>query len=196
MNIQVTCLDPWDKTTDMVAFLAHELAESDAKYKFVAIHEPAIPVTERCWHPLRNDPGKREKLLEVIARHKAIVLCAHLHRYSVVRRDTPFGPVVQVIVVSVVKDRHELNPLKVITVYGPSLAGNVPAWQPETLEARKTMLADEAKFVTFYKQTDLPGYAMIRIDGKQDVVRMDYYAVFGEKPYNSVNLTKLLTKKP
>jgi hypothetical protein len=104
-NIQITCVDPWDKESDMVAFLERELSVSDAKYKFVAIHEPVIPVTERCWHTLRNDPLKREKLLEVIARNKAIVLCGHLHRYSVVRRETKWGPIVQVMVISVIKDR-------------------------------------------------------------------------------------------
>ena len=45
-NIQITCVDPWDKESDMVAFLERELSGSDAKYKFVAIHEPVIPVTE------------------------------------------------------------------------------------------------------------------------------------------------------
>ena len=72
-NVQITCIDPWDKETDMLAFLEGELSESNAKYKFVAIHEPVIPVTERCWHTLRWDPEKREKLLEIIAGHKAIV---------------------------------------------------------------------------------------------------------------------------
>ena len=191
-NVQITCLDPWDKETDMVAFLEHELSGSDAKYKFVAIHEPVIPVTERCWHTLRNDLVKREKLLEVIARNKAIVLCGHLHRYSVVRRNTQFGPIVQVMVISVVKDRNYQKPKSIITKYGPSLAENVPDWQPESLEARKAMLAEEAKYVTYYKQTDLPGYAVIKIDEKKEAVILEYYAAFGEKPFDSVDLTKLL----
>jgi hypothetical protein len=191
-NVQVTCLDPWDKEADMVSFLEKELSASNAKYKFIAIHEPVIPVTERCWHTLRNDPEKREKLLEVIARNKAIVLCGHLHRYSVVCRKTLFGPVVQVMVNSVIRDRNMLSPLKVITGYGPSLAENVPDWQPETLEARKAMLAEEAKYVTFYKQADLPGYAVISIHDKKGTVFMDYYAAFGEKPIDTIDLTKLL----
>ncbi len=191
-NVQVVCLDPWDRQTDMVSFLEQELSVSDSKYKFVAIHEPVIPVTERCWHVLRNDPVKRGKLLDVIARHKAIVLCAHLHRYSVVSRTTPAGPVVQVMVNSVIRDRNQLKPSKVITEYGPSLAENVPTWQPETLESRKAMLTEEAKYVTFYKQTDLPGYAMITADDKKGDVTLNYYAGFGKKPYDTINLTNLL----
>jgi 3',5'-cyclic AMP phosphodiesterase CpdA len=191
-NVQITCIDPWDKETDIIAFLEHELAGSAAKFKFVVIHEPVIPVTERCWHILRNDPLKREKLLEVIARNKAIVLCGHLHRYAVVRRETKYGPIVQVMVISVIKDRNYQKPKKVITAYGPSLAENVPGWQPETLDVRKAMLAEEAKYVTYYKQTDLPGYAVINIDEKKENIQLEYYAAFAENPYDRVDLTKLL----
>lgn len=191
-DVQITCLDPWDKNTDMVSFLENELSASKAKFKFVAIHEPVIPVTERCWHTLRKNPVQREKLLEVIARHKAIVLTAHLHRYSVVSRKTPFGSIVQVMVVSVVKDRNYLSPSNVITEYGPSLAENLPDWQPETLEARKAMLAEEAKYVYFFKQTDLPGYAIIKTNGKKGTVKMEYYAAFAKEPYETIDLTELL----
>jgi hypothetical protein len=191
-DVQITCLDPWDKNTDMVTFLDKELSASRAKIKFVAMHEPVIPVTERCWHVLRQNPEQRRKLLEVIARHKAIVLSAHLHRYSVVSRNTPFGPIVQVMVNSVVKDRDYIKPERVITEYGPSLAENVPEWQPETLEARKKMLDEEAKYVTFYKQTDLPGYGIIKTDGKKGTIELEYYAAFGKEPYDRINLSDLL----
>ncbi len=191
-DVHITCLDPWDKNTDMVSFLENQLSTSKAKFKFVAIHEPIIPVTERCWHTLRKNPEQREKLLEVIARHKAIVLTAHLHRYSVVSRNTPFGPIVQVMVNSVIKDRNYLAPSGVITEYGPSLAENIPDWQPETLEARKAILTEEAKYVSFFKQTDLPGYAIIKTDGKKGTVELEYYAAFGKEPYDSIDLTKLL----
>lgn len=191
-DVQVTCLDPWDKQTDMVSFLEHELSSSKSQFKFVAIHEPVIPVTERCWHTLRNDPERREKLLEVIAKNHAIVLCGHLHRYSVVCRNTSFGPVVQLMVISVVKDRDYLTPSFEIKEYGPSLATNVPGWQPETLEARKAILAGEAEHVTYYKQTDLPGYALIKTDSKKGSVLMEYYAAFGKQPYDRIDLTQLM----
>jgi len=191
-DVQITCLDPWDKNTDMVSFLEKELSASKSKFKFIAIHEPVIPVTDRCWHTLKKNPEQREKLLEVIARHKAIVLTAHLHRYSVVCRKTPFGPIVQVMVNSVIKDRNQLTPPHVITEYGPSLAENIPDWQPETLEARKAILSEEAKYVTYFKQTDLPGYAIIKTDAKKGTIELEYYAAFGIKPYDSIDLTRLL----
>ncbi len=191
-DVQIICLDPFDKNTDMVTFLEKELSASKAKFKFVAVHIPVIPVTERCWHLLKDNPEEREKLLEVIARNKAIVLTAHLHRYSVVSRNTPFGPIVQVMVNSVVKDRNFQEPSHVITEYGPSIAENVTDWQPETLESRKAILAEEAKNVTFYKQTDLPGYAVIKTGGKKGTVQLEYYAAFGKEPYDKIDLTKLV----
>jgi UDP-2,3-diacylglucosamine pyrophosphatase LpxH len=191
-DVQITCLDPWDKNANVVTFLEKELSASKAKFNFVAIHEPVIPVTERCWNTLRQNPEQRAKLLEVIAKHKAIVLCGHLHRYSVVSRNTPFGPIVQVMVNSVLKDRNNQNPSRVITEYGSSLVDNVPGWQPATMEARKAVLAEEAKYVTFYKQTDLPGYAIIKVDSKKGTVQLEYYAAFGKKPYDKIDLTKLL----
>ena len=191
-NVRITCIDPWDRDLDMVAFLDQELSASDARFKFVAIHEPVIPVTERCWHTLRRDPGQREKLLEVIAKHKAIVLCGHLHRYSVVRRNTRYGPIVQVMAISVIRDSLYQVPARVIEEYGPVLADNVPDWQPETLDARKKMLEEEARFVTFYKQTDLPGYALIKLDDEKGTVQLEYFAAFGEKPYDQINLTELM----
>jgi len=193
-NVQITCIDPWDKETDMAAFLENELSKSNARFKFVVIHEPIIPVTERCWHTMRRDQDKREKLLEVIAKNNAIVLCGHLHRYSVVRRNTSYGPIVQVMVISVIKDRNYTKPSKVITEYGPSLAENVPDWQPETLEKRKAILSEEEKYVTFYKQTDLPGYAIIKIDEKKESVNLEYYAAFDNKPYDKIDLTELQEK--
>ncbi len=191
-NVLITCLDPWDRGRDMVAFLDQELSQSNAKFKFVAIHEPVIPVTERCWYTLRNDEEEREKLLHVIAKNKAIVLCGHLHRYSVVRRNTPSGPIVQVMVVSVVKDRSYQTPSEVITEYGPSLAANLPDWQPETLDARIAILSEEARHVSYYKQSDLPGYAVIKLDEEKETIMLEYYAAFGDKPYDTIDLTKLL----
>jgi hypothetical protein len=191
-NVQITCLDPWDKSIDFVGFLDKELSGSKAAVKLVAIHEPVIPVTERCWHVLRNDTARRQKLLDVIAKNKAIVLCAHLHKYSVVSRNTSYGPIIQIMAISVVSERNYLLPRKVITRYGPSLVDDVPEWEPSTASQRKAWLVEENKFVTYYKQTDLPGYAVINVDSSGKKITLEYYAAFGIKPYDVVDLSGLL----
>jgi hypothetical protein len=191
-DVKIVCLDPWDRETDMLAFLDRELSGSDVKFKFVMVHEPLIPVTERCWHLFRRDAPMREKLLEIIARNRAIILCGHLHRYSVVRRQTDYGPVLQVMALSVVRDRSYLQPDRVITSYGPSLAENKADWYPESLESRKAILREEAKYVTYYKQTDLPGYACIKINPDLDRIELEYFAAFGEEAFDTVDLSGLL----
>ena len=186
------CFDPWDREGDPLQKLENNLKNNDAKYKFVMVHEPVIPVNERCWHLYRTDNTKREKLLKIIAENNAIVLCAHLHIYAVVKRDTQYGPIVQILVNSVVKDRNLLEPKKVITEYGSSLAKNVPQWEPKSLEQRIKWLDDEAGNVTYFKQTDLPGYGILTIDSKKDDITFSYYPAFGKKPFDTFSVTKLM----
>ena len=76
--------------------------------------------------------------------------------------------------------------------YGASLAENVPNWQPETLNARKNILSEESKHISYFKQTDLPGYAVLTIDEKEAKIQLEYYAAFAKNPYDIVDLTSLL----
>lgn len=191
-NAHLVFVDPWD-SMDMAAFIEKEFASSDAKYKFVCIHEPIIPVTERCWHYMRNKPDKRAKLLEAIAKNQAIVLTAHLHRYSVVKRETDFGPIVQVMAVSVIGKKRLAQPTYNLTIkdYGAALVDRAPKYEPGTADARRKMLSDEAPFVTYYTMCDLAGYGIISIDDAKGEVTLNYYAGFESAPFDTVNLTKL-----
>jgi len=56
----------------------------------------------------------------------------------------------------------------------------------------KAILAEVAKYVSFFKQTDLPGYAIIKTDGKKGTLVLEYYAAFEKEPYGMIDLTKLL----
>jgi hypothetical protein len=94
--------------------------------------------------------------------------------------------------ISVIRDRNYQVPSYMITKYGPSLAEDKPDWQPETLEARKAILAEEAKYITFYKQTDLPGYGILKINEKKGTVDLEYYAAFGRIPFDKLSLTDLM----
>ena len=193
-NVQFTCLDPWDENVNMVEFLEKEFSMSTSKYKFVVIHKPVIPVTGYCWHALRQNMQQRKKLLEVIAKHKAIVLSGHIHRYSVVSRKTAFGQVVQVMAISVVKDSSIQVPLSFIDNY-ELLLNEAPAeWEPETIEVRKSILSEELKHISYFKRADLSGYAIIKINDQEESIKLEYYAAFGKKPYDVVNLTELLNQ--
>ena len=173
--------------------MIHGIGIQKATYKFVMLHEPVIPVNERCWHVFRQDNAKREQLLQIIASQQAIVLCAHLHLYSVVCRDTPWGPIVQILVNSVIKDKNILVPKNVVTDYGPEFVTAHPQWQPSTLQQRMEWIDKETPHIRFFKQMDLPGYGILSIDKENNQMQLEYYAAFGEKPYDTVNISELLT---
>ncbi len=194
-DVLFVCFDPWDRKGDNLDKLAANLASSDARYKFVLVHEPIIPINERCWHILRRDNDRRERLLEIIAKEQAIVLCAHMHLYSVVRRDTPWGPIVQILVNSVIRDPQMLEPRNIITEYGPSLATNVPDWEPETLDQRVAWLEAETPHVKYFKVMDLPGFGILSIDKATDRILLDYYAGYGKTPYETTDISEIINLK-
>lgn len=189
------CFDPWSRDKSHgLDDLERNLHDSTAKYKFVMVHEPVIPINERCWHLFRRNDDRRERLLEIIAREKAIVLCAHMHLYSVVRRDTEYGPILQVLVNSVVRDSTMLEPRNMITEYGESLALNRPDWQPETMEQRCAWLAAETPHIKYFKQCDMPGYGIMSIDNASGCIMLRYYAAFADEPCDTLDLTEILSR--
>ena len=194
-NVLFVVLDAWNP--GRTGFLREALEGSDAEYKFVCMHEPVVPATERCWHYLKNDEAGRREFLEVIAENKAVFLCAHLHRYSVLRRNTAKGPVVQVMVNSVTDPARKTVPSYEFGLedYGAGLADWKPGYSPANREWRASTLAAEAEYVDYYNMTDLPGYAVISISGKTGNVILKYYPAWSDEPYDEVNLTELINGK-
>ena len=177
---------------DFVKWLDEQAKASDAKVKIALFHEPVIPVTERCWHMYKADNTNRERLLKTIAENKIIVLAAHLHRYSVVKRSTEWGPIVQIMCSSVISDRNTTEPKSMITQYGESIAINVPSYEPATLEERKAMLKAEAPFVTFYKQCSLQGFGILSVSEADYKVTLSYYGGLSCKPYDVMDISALM----
>lgn len=191
-NIFFACFDPWEKRENSLDILEKNLSSSKAKYKFVLLHEPVIPVNERCWHVYRKKPDNRNRLLKIIAENNAIILCAHLHHYSIVKRNTEWGPIVQILTNSVIRNRKHLTPKKIYTEYGSVLAKEKPDWQPNTLEDRIKWLDEETPHVSYFKQMDLPGYGILSIDPQKDSIILQYYAAFADIPYDTVDISALL----
>ncbi|MEA4935583.1 MAG: metallophosphoesterase [Paludibacter sp.] len=175
---------------DPIDWLDNAAKSSDAKIKFVVFHEPVIPVTERCWHMYRTDDTNRQRLLRVVASNKLIALVGHLHRYSVVRRTTEWGPIVQIMCSSVISDRNAYRPSSIITTYGPSIATN-SSYEPSTLEARVAYLTAEQPYVTYYKQTSFQGFGLLNINEADGKIELKYYGGFSCDPYDTVDISAL-----
>ena len=65
-DVLFVCYDPWDRNPEGLQQLEKSLAGSKATYKFVMLHEPVIPVNERCWHVFRQDNAKREQSASIL----------------------------------------------------------------------------------------------------------------------------------
>lgn len=196
--VEFICCPYSDDRDYLVKFVEEALTKSKAKYKFVALHTPIIPVTGRCWDLYNyriadeHNNAQRDKLLKLLAKHKAIVLCAHLHRYSLVSRSTGEGPVIQIMLNSVVRQSDANSPYWKTNEYGPSLVDLEPQFSPETEVQRCQALAEEAKYITSFTLADMPGYAIISAYGDEDKLLLNVYAGLNKEPIFKVNLTEQL----
>jgi len=192
-NIKIIVLDCY-KLDELLEFLEHELSESKAKYNVIATHQPIIPITGRCWHIFNKTEhsAKREKLLSLIAKSKALILSAHMHRYSVLRRETPYGPIVQLSTISVIREVEKNEPYWYINDYGPSLVDLEPNFSPDTKDIRKKILENEAKYITDFRLADMPGYNILEFDGSTGNIYLKAYCGIGFNLFEKVDLTALM----
>ena len=175
------CYDP----EGLLPFLERELPRSTAAHKFVALHEPVIGATASGAHVFDRQPRwaafgagpaaeKRARLLEVIARHRAIVLCGHVHSYSLLRRETPAGPIVQVMMGSVFI-RPDRSTTTLVRDYG---------------------VGPEAEHVTYFKKASLPGIGLITIDAANGDVKWKLFANLTGMVFDEENLSELQRGRP
>ncbi|OGU29127.1 MAG: hypothetical protein A2X67_12550 [Ignavibacteria bacterium GWA2_55_11] len=181
-DVQIIVIDCYDRT-NVIPFLRSQLTGSDARFKIVATHMPVIPVTARLWHIFQDDAANRDTLLNLLAMHKALVVCGHLHKYSVVSRATPYGPVVQVMAASVISDRNRHTPSYYVTSFGPSLVDLEPGYD------NKSYLTIEARSIRSYRMAEMPGYAVLKLNGTTGARRLDVFAGLGEFLYETVDLS-------
>jgi hypothetical protein len=162
---------------------------------FFCTHIPVVPYDARSnWmiyvHP---EQGKqREELLNLLGAHKAIVLSGHLHKTSVVVRNTPSGNFVQVGLGSVVPglDAPIKNHLSGLDAYNADLVKLEPNFTPSSLETRRSILEAEKPHIRYYEYADFCGYSSVSV-GTHNEVEITYYANADREPWKKFNLSKL-----
>jgi hypothetical protein len=183
---------------DSLPWLEQTLAKRAERRLFVLIHPPVVPYGARSlWHLYARpeEQKERKRLLNLLGKHRAIVLCGHLHKNGVVVRDTEQGPFVQLAVNSVLPsaDSKPKDEVRGVKSYGPDLVRLEPKFQPETEPARREALKAEAPFIRHYEYADAPGYAVVTVQG--DAVRADLYAGLGRRLWKTIPLSDLLSGK-
>ncbi len=193
-NAQFCFFDAYEKTS--LDWLEAALAKRTARHCFVAVHPPVVPYGARAtWHlyASERDKAKREKLLDLLGRQNAIVLGGHIHRFNTLCRHTPRGGRFAQLALSSVVARDNVKPateLNGVESYNGDQVRVEPNHSPETEAERRAVYAAEAPFVKAFAYADLPGHAVVTIDG--DRAQAVMHAGLTRQVYRTVDLSALL----
>ena len=164
---------------------------------FFCVHEPIVPYNARSnWH-IFDKPEQiehREELLELLGKHHAIVLSGHLHKTSLIVRETKAGNFVQVGIGSVIPSATVLEAkdhMGGLEAYSSNLVKLEPNFSPATLELRKTILEKEKPFIKHFEYADFCGYACVEIS-KSNQVTLSVFKGTASTPWTTVNISELL----
>lgn len=162
--------DAYDKAS--LDWFAELMTERQPERLIFVIHPPVVPYNARSsWHVYSKpaQQAQRDRLLALLGKHRAVVLCGHLHKYSFLRRRTESGSFVQLALSSVATDpagkpKDELTGLD---AYSPDLVRLEPKHSPDTIDARRALLAAERPFIEHFEYADTWGHAMLQFQGNR-----------------------------
>jgi len=171
-------------------WLEKVLKENPARHLFFIVHEPVVPYNARSqWYLFSRSktPEQRERLLNLLGEYRAIVLCGHLHHYSVVRRKTDKGSFVQLSMGSVVRPGNpSVELIEDVEKYTPDLVDLEPGFGKESKEARRTVLENEMPSIEYFEVARVPGCGVLSVSG--DAVEMDVYIRSEATPWRKVRI--------
>ena len=171
------------------------VAKRTAEHLFVTVHPPVVPYGARAtWHLFSSAKEKvrREKFLELLGRQRAIVLGGHIHKFNVLARETGRGRFAQLAISSII-DAAEPNAkdeLSGVARYDGEQVKVEPNFSPETEAVRRAVYESERPWVRAFEYADLPGYAVVTVDGSRVTARM--FAGVSRRLWRMVDLSGLL----
>lgn len=156
------------------------------------IHPPVVSFTARStWHVYSSPRQKaeRDRLLSLLGRNRAVVLCGHLHKYGFLVRRTEAGKFAQLSISSVATDAaaKPKDLLEGVERYGPDLVKLEPSHSPDTVEARREVLAAEKPWIEHFEYADTWGHAVITVGPLG--VRADVCRGLDRTTWKSLDLT-------
>jgi UDP-2,3-diacylglucosamine pyrophosphatase LpxH len=165
-----------------------------AEQFFVVVHPPVVPYGARAtWNLFSSakDKAKREKFLELLGAQHAIVLGGHIHKFNVISRTVGKGRFAQLAVSSVInaletKPKDELHGAEEYT--GDQVRVE-PAHSPSTEAQRRAVYDAERPFVTAFEYADLPGYAVVTVEGAK--VTAEIFSGVSRQKWRTVDLSAL-----
>jgi hypothetical protein len=194
-NTLLCFFDAYDKTS--LDWLEAALAKRSEENCFVIIHPPVVPYGARStWHVFSSDKQKpqREKLLSLLGAQHAFVFGGHIHKFNAIVRETGKGRFTQLAVSSVVgaADTKAKDLLSGIGQYNGGQIRVEANYSPETKAERQAVYAGERPFVRAFEYADLPGHALVSVNGPEVSVKM--YAGISREVWREFSLTEMMRK--
>ncbi len=172
------------------------LAKRTATHCFVVVHPPVVPYGARStWHVYAGvrEKGKRDKLLDLLGRQRAMVLGGHIHKFNTLLRTTPRGGRFTQLAISSIVSSLEVTPKDVLSgveQYSADQLRVEPKFSPETEDQRRAVYDVEKEFVRHFEYADLPGYAIIAVS--PEGVQASLFSGVSRNLWRTVNLTAAL----
>jgi 3',5'-cyclic AMP phosphodiesterase CpdA len=179
-----------------LAWVKNVFAENKEKRIFFCVHQPVVPFSARSnWHVFAkpDQQKQREELINLLGENKVIVLCGHLHKTSILTRNTPKGKFVQICTGSVIENANTKikDLLHGPETYGAGLLDLEPKFSPSSFEERKTNLENEKPFIRYFEYADFMGYSTVSVSNKGKV-QMSIYHNWDSTPWKTFSVTDLL----
>ena len=181
---------------DSLDWLETTLAQRTVKRCFVAIHPPVVPYGSRAlWYLYSGakDRSRREKLLELLGQHRALVLGGHLHKFSTIARTTPNGGRFGQVAVSSVINTPQVeskNVLSGVASYNGDQVRVEPKYSPDTESQRRAIYGEERPFIKAFDYADHPGYAVVTV--RPQSVTMQVYSGISRQVWTTADLSQLV----
>lgn len=176
-----------------LAWFEKLMAERSPQRLIFVVHPPVVPYNARAtWVVYAKQPGERQRLMDLLGKHRAIVLCGHLHKYSCLVRRTGTGKFVQLAISSVATD-PEAKPKderQGLEAYSPDLVTLEPKHAPETEKDRRAFLEAERPFIEHYQYADTWGRGRMRFS--KGGVRAEIYRGISRESWKTLDLSALL----
>src|SRR5262249_25717584 len=148
-----------------------------AEHLFVIVHPPVVPYGARAtWHifSAERERSRRDKFLSLLGAQHALVLGGHIHKYNTLARKAGGGGFTQFALDSIINDptlkRKEV--LTGIDTYTPDQIRVEPNFSPDNATERRAVYDAERPFVSAFEYADLPGYAVVTVDGPKVTAQM------------------------
>ena len=192
-NAQFAFFDAYESGRSLEWFEAL-VARRTAEHLFVAVHPPVVPYGARStWHIFSrpSERARREKFLALLGDQHALVLGGHIHKFNTLNRRAGKGQFAQFALSSVLsapnaKPRDLLSGLDRYT--GDQIAVE-PNFSPANEAERRAVYAEERPHVKSFEYADLPGYAVVTVNGKSVSVQM--FAGATRERWRTVDLSRL-----